>query len=151
MLEIMLEDNKILRRDQFYPFRKIRKHKNTLHRDEWQTITREFNKMIMDEIVYNGFEFILPYRLGIIRISKRKIKKSYIDENGNLIVYYMKMFNGNRFIPSVRTDYMYRFSWSNKVIKNVKAYAFIPSKKPKRKLIKILNDPFNTMDYQLTK
>ncbi len=146
MPEIILDRFRISRRNQFYPFRKVRKNTSLLHRDEWFKIVNDFNKMVMDEIIYNNLQFKMPYNLGLISIMKQKIWKGYINDNGDLVSPYPNK-NGKRFIPKVRTDYFYRFVWLRGRLKNSSYYQFVPTKPSKAKLKKILNDPNNTMDY----
>ena len=145
-----MSEERIHRLQQFYPFRKERKHTAPLDRYVWRILTSDFNAMLMNLIVNKGYEFKMPYNLGNILIGKDKIKKSYINENGELIVGY-PFYKGKAFIPQVRTDYLYRFYWLRGKVKNIKGYTYIPSKPWKNRLKEILNDPDDKRDYSYVK
>ena len=147
MPEIILDPYRISRRQQFYPFRAVRKNTSKLHRDEWKAITADFNNMLMEEIIYNSFQFVLPYNLGLIFIGKVKIDKTKVDKNGNPSYYPKAKWNKKYFIPKVRTDYIYKFAWYRGRVRNIFKYMFVPSVVAKKKLVSILNDPNNTTDY----
>lgn len=49
----------------------------------YSEIIYTFNKMITDKIVNEGYDFIMPYTLGNVKIRKRK-KSITLDKDGNI-------------------------------------------------------------------
>jgi len=59
-------------------------YKNPIDKKKYLAITKEFNTLMMDKIVREGFEYILPYQLGAISVKKRKTVMKF-DPLGNMI------------------------------------------------------------------
>ena len=108
-----------------------------------------FNKEICEKILLNAEEFILPYRLGSIRIKKRKMSfkdkaRLKIDwqETKKLgsIVYHMNDHTDN-----------FRFGWkwdrTSTIVKNKQVYSFEATRANKRRLASLLKDRLSGVDY----
>src|SRR6218665_628285 len=128
-------------------------------------IIDEFNLAIRDEILYETFDFNIPYRMGILGIRKRKLTPWFnaegklinplpidwkatndlwdADEKARnekkLVRHYNKHTNGYvaKWFFSTRKA---TFKWKS-------AYAFIPCRTAKVELGKILTDPNNKVDF----
>ena len=131
----------------------------TVDRKTFTKISNEFNDSIMDAIIYEGFEFALPFRLGYIRIRKHKPKLRY-NEDGSLDKTPLhpnwqetkKLWAENPeakerkqlvFHTNPHTDgFQYKFFWHKKHcnIKNHSSCCFIPSRANKRKLAALLKN-----------
>ena len=59
-------------------------YKNPIDKKTYMAITKEFNTTMMNKIIQEGFEYILPHQLGAISVKKRKMVMKF-DENGNMI------------------------------------------------------------------
>lgn len=113
----------------------------------FRDICDEFNKAIIDEILINSEDVKLPVRLGRLRIKKTKM--NFTDKNKLRIdwkkskelkkrIYHMNEHTGG---------YKYRFFWKKGIIKNITAYAFIPTRTNARRLASILKDEDRELDY----
>jgi hypothetical protein len=94
----------------------------------------------MNEIISNGYFFKLPYRLGDIRIKKRKINLDNLKPDfGNFNKTELK----NKHLNEHSGNYYVRFYW-NKIIatlvKNKSAYCFIPTRTNKRNLCHLIKE-----------
>lgn len=109
---------------------------------EYKKITGEFNKLVMSEMIDNGYIFKLPYRIGTFRIKKRennltRLKpdwSTYNISNQEIKNKYLNDHTGNQYV---------RFFWSkhkDSIIKNKTIYSFIATRDNKRKLSKLLKD-----------
>jgi hypothetical protein len=113
----------------------------------YRKICEEFNKLTSEDILLNAGEFKLPYRLGEIRIEKKKMvfdtTRMKIDwqatRKAGFQVYH---------INDHRDNYRYRWYWKKKgaVVKNKTLYSFIPSRANKRELAKLLKTD-KSIDY----
>jgi hypothetical protein len=112
-------------------------------------IIKSFNQRIMEKILFDNFEFELPYRLGSIRIKKRKYKK-IADRKLKVDFQKTKEYGQTIFHLNLHTDgYYYRFFWKkeNAVFVNKSVYSFTPARSVKRQLASILSDPNKEIDY----
>lgn len=143
-----------------YAFYRRNTDNKTVSRSTFSKITDEFNDAIMSAVIYEGYEFALPFRLGHIRIRKHKPKLRY-NEDGSLDKTPLhpnwketkKLWEENPeakerkqlvFHTNPHTDgYQYKFFWHKKHcnIKNHTSYCFIPSRANKRKLAALLKNP----------
>jgi hypothetical protein len=133
---------------------------------EYSKILDMFNKNISKIIMENSYEFILPRRLGIIRIKKYK-QKINLDENGNIInrafkvdfkstldlwsndeeakLNKTKVYHLNNHTEGYRCFWYfsnYRCNLTNKSL-----YKFIPTRANNRNLAKLLKNPNFKGDY----
>jgi hypothetical protein len=108
-----------------------------------------FNKMIVDKILLKAEEFVVPYRLGTIRIKKKKMSfkeksKLKVDwkttKEVGKVVYHMNDHTDN---------YRYGWKWdkTNAIVKNKKYYSFEATRSNKRRLASLLKDRFSGVDY----
>jgi hypothetical protein len=126
--------------------------KDTFFDVEYKTYRKAcemFNKRISEKILKSAEEFQLPYRLGTIRVKKKKMsfkdkKRLKIDwqETKKLgsVVYHMNDHTDN---------YRYGWKWdkSNAIVKNKKVYSFMPTRNNKRTLAALLKDRFSGVDF----
>lgn len=105
----------------------------------YRNICEDANKLLVKDIVEEGYFFNIPYRLGTIRIKKHKINFKKLKFNYDL---YRKS-NGtikNMFLNEHSGNYYGLFYWNKQhcVVKNRTAYCFIPSRTNTRYLAKEL-------------
>lgn len=99
----------------------------------YRDICEDFNKLIMAQIVEEGEFFNIPYRLGTLRIKKRKIDLNNLKPNFSL---YNQTGVKTKFLNEHSGGYYCRFYWnkSSAIVKNKFAYSFIPTRHNKRYL-----------------
>jgi hypothetical protein len=56
---------------------------NYVSQTDYNRIIKEFNNEIIKLVIYDSMEFILPFRLGTLRIKRRKVEPK-LDCNGNI-------------------------------------------------------------------
>lgn len=114
----------------------------------YKLIIAEFNKRIMEAIIVDGLFFKMPYRLGTIRLRKRKTNLEKLKPN-------YKVYNqSNREIKSSHlnehTDgYYVRFYWNKAdgvIVKNKTLYSFIPTRDNSRNLASLLKKDSNQIN-----
>ena len=113
----------------------------------YRAVCEEFNKKTVDKILLESGEFLLPYRLGEIRIQKKKMQfdtaKMKIDwkatREAGTRVYHMN---------DHRDNYRYRWYWKKKnvIVQNKTMYSFIASRANKRELARLLKTS-KSIDY----
>ena len=116
-------------------------------KQEYRKICDEFNKLFIDEILISSEEMRLPYRLGTIRVKKSKMK--YDDKNKLKVDWAASKKIGKRIyhLNDHTGGYKYRFYWTKGIVKNITAYAFIPTRTNTRRLAQILKDKERQLDY----
>jgi len=131
---------------------------------EYSNILKDINEGITDLIVLENFEFILPFRLGILSMKQKTIEYK-LDKDGNLNTKNLSVnhkatrdlwskdeeaknnkiiiFHTNDHTNNVRMSYW----WSKKkaYVQGISAYYFVPCRTLKRKTAKILKDPDNKL------
>jgi hypothetical protein len=133
---------------------------------EYSSVLNSFNKKVVDRMLNDSFEYLLPYRVGTLRIKKYK-QKIKINDDGSI--------NTSRLIPDWKTTRQlweddpeakankkrvfhtnphtegYNFKWhfanyrSNCINKSY--YYFIPTRANKRMLAALLKDKDNQPVY----
>ena len=129
-------------KDSYKEFNKTQSKDNPFYVDytTYKAICAEFNKEVIKDILLDSGTFKVPYRLGEIRIQKRKmdfskpaaLKVDWKKTNASGIrVYHMN---------DHRDNYRYKWHWkkSSAIVKNKTAYSFIASRANSRELAKIL-------------
>ena len=118
-----------------------------------------YNKAISKEMLENAFEYILPFRLGIIRIKKYKAHYKVDEETGKIIGNLSpnwkatkELWKDNEKAKSEKKlvyhtnehsdGYQYKWYFSNYRSNciNKSAYCFIPSRTNKRELASLIKD-----------
>ena len=113
----------------------------------FRDICDEYNQLIVEEVLINSETVRFPVRVGTFRVKKTKMK--FTDKNKLMIdwkkskelkkrIYHMNEHTGG---------YKYRFFWKKGAIKNISAYAFIPTRTLARRLASILKDKDRELDY----
>tara|TARA_R110002012_G_scaffold263322_2_gene446046 strand:+ start:1338 stop:1844 length:507 start_codon:yes stop_codon:yes gene_type:complete len=127
-----------------------------------------FNKKISEKIMKESFEYIIPYRLGIIRIKKYK-PSIKIDKDGNLdykglspnwkatkelwekdeeakktkkIVFHINDHSDG-------FNYKWHFSNYRSNCENRSVYSFVPTRTNKRTLAELIKDEEFTGDFYM--
>lgn len=146
------------RPDMYKAFIKENK-KDSISSSIYSKVLNDFNKGISKEILENAYEFVLPQRLGIIRIKKYK-QKVKIDNQGNLDTSNLspnwkatnelwaknaeaKKQKKRLFHTNEHSDgYQYKWHFSNyrSVCVNKSAYCFVPSRDNKRAITVLVTD-----------
>ena len=109
----------------------------------YRLLCEEFNKELSSLIINEGYFFKVPYRLGTIRIKKRKIDIS----NNNLKIDFglYNKSNGkynNKHLNDHSGGYYVRFYWMklDMIMRNKAFYSFIPTRANKRKLASVVKE-----------
>ena len=113
----------------------------------FRKVCDEYNKALVDKMLDNSSEIKLLVRLGFMRVKKTKM--NFADKNTLRIdwqkskelkkrIYHMNAHTGG---------YKYRFYWKKGAVKNITAYAFIPTRTNARRLAGILKDEDRELDY----
>lgn len=153
-------------RDAYKFYKKKHKSEDNVSSSEFSAFCKEFNNRISDLIIYENFSFLIPFRLGRIRIRKYK-PKVHIKEDGSMDKSRLrpdwnatkKLWKNNEEAKKEKkliyhlndhTDgYQHRWFWEKLTsnVKNNSAYSFIPSRNNKRTLAKALKDEDLEIDY----
>lgn len=105
-------------------------------------VCSDFNKDVSDRIINDGYFFKMPYRLGTLRIRKRKIKLNNLKHNYGLYNESNGKYK-NSFLNEHSGNYYVRFYWNKikeTIIKNKTPYTFIPTRDNKRNLAKSIKE-----------
>ncbi len=105
----------------------------------FRTICEEFNKELSTEIL-EGLFFKMPYRLGIIRIKKRKIDLRNLKPDFGLFNKSDAELK-NKHLNEHSNNYYVKYHWNKRyatMIKNKSMYSFIPTRANKRTLAKLI-------------
>jgi len=103
----------------------------------FRTICEEFNKELSNEIL-EGYFFKMPYRLGILRIKKRKIDFNNLKPDFG---EFNKSEIKNKHLNEHSNNYYVKYHWNKRfatLIKNRSLYSFIPTRANKRTLAKLI-------------
>lgn len=113
---------------------------------EYKSICYEFNKLLKDKILYEAYEFKMPYRLGSLRIRKVKtpLNKLAMDFNtyNTLGIRVMHLNEHTK-------GYHAKWHWHKKIcnIVNHTVYSFIPTRDNKRELAKYVKETSPQIKY----
>jgi hypothetical protein len=134
-----------------------RKHKAKFEVDykKFSKIIKAFNKNLSELIITQSYEYIIPYKLGVIRIKKSK-QRLYFDKENNLKRWESRVYPDWKktkelwsnspvdkekktivYYTNSHTDgYIYRWLYSKYRcrVKSSAAYCFIPCRANKRRL-----------------
>jgi hypothetical protein len=116
---------------------------------KYREICEEFNKRIINKILLKATEFKMPYRLGTLRIKKKKM--NYSEKQRNKLKINWKATNKNKKVIYHLNDHTngfnYRWYWLKReaIIKNKSIYSFQATRTNKRRLAALLNN--NEVDY----
>lgn len=110
--------------------------------DTYRAIIYDYFKFIRDQIIQEGKEFYLPYRLGTIQIIKRQ-PKTYTSKSLRYDWKSMKELGKPVYYLNEHTQgFKYRFHWLKQdcLFTNKTKYMFIASRDNKRWLARILKN-----------
>jgi hypothetical protein len=153
-------------RDAFKFYKKKHAADENINSSEFSTICKDFNKRVSNLVIYENFSFLLPFRLGRIRIRKYK-PKTYIQKDGTLDKSRLRpdwyatkklwakdpkakeekklVFHLNNHTDGFQHRWFWEKLTSN--VKNNSAYSFIPSRNNKRTLAFVLKNDELEVDY----
>lgn len=152
--------------DAYKFYKKKYNSEKTVSNSEFSIICKDFNKRISNLIIYENFSFLLPFRLGRIRIRKYK-PKTYLQKDGTLDKTRLRPdWNATNRLwaqnPEAKKEkklvyhlnehtngYQHRWFWEKLTsnVPNNSAYSFIPSRSNKRTLAKVLKNEELEIDY----
>lgn len=150
------------------------KHKHCLRQPDsiyyisqstYTKVLKAFFQLMMNEQIYQGNDFILPYNMGVVSIRK-VISKVKLDSDGKLINHLPidfgatnKLWAANpeakdnkvliRHLNKHTNGYVFKFMYNkNKSrFKNKTAYRFEPTRTHKRMLAKLVKGSKHTIDF----
>ena len=110
----------------------------------YRSICEEFNKLIIDQILLKAREFVMPYRLGTLRIKKKKMNYSPSLKN-KLKINWAETNKYKKVIYHLNdhtNGFNYRWYWTKKkaIIKNKTIYSFQATRTNKRRLAGLLKN-----------
>lgn len=106
----------------------------------YRSICEDANKLLMSQIIEDGWFFRMPYRLGVIRLKKRKVDFKNLKPDFGLFNKSSEEYK-NKHLNDHSGNYYVKFYWNKKlatIIKNKTAYSFIPTRFNKRSLAALL-------------
>jgi len=113
----------------------------------YRSICEKFNKKIVEDILINSGEHELPYRLGSIRIQKKKMR---LDRESMKVDWKATRELGKRVyhLNDHRDNYRYKWYWkkTNAIVQNKTVYSFTASRANKRELARLLKED-KSIDY----
>lgn len=127
---------------------------------QYSSILNEFNKALVQEILYDSAEVKLPCNLGTLRIRKRKIDLSKANKLRPNWEETKKLWDSNPeakenkklvyHLNEHRDGYKYKIYWDKKgsKVRNKSYYFFKPSRDFSRELAYILKNDFD-IDYYM--
>lgn len=155
MIKKYNNNNLDVRRDKFNDYRRyVRDKKVKLNRSDFRSVLKLFNKKLIEEMIFNNFEFRIP-RLGILSLKKIKVetfKDGQINKKLPIDWVKTKQFKKTIYILNEHTDgHSYYFDFIPFKFKNNRYYKFKPSRSLNRYLAKILKNPdvYGTIDAYL--
>lgn len=107
----------------------------------FRNICEEFNKELSAQIL-EGYFFNMPYRLGTIRIKKRKVDFRSLKPDFGLFNKTEGEYK-NKHLNEHSNNYYCRYYWNKRlatIVKNRSAYSFIPTRKNKRDLAALIKE-----------
>lgn len=111
----------------------------------YRAVCEEFNKELSKEIL-EGYFFKMPYRLGTLRIKKRKVDLRNLKPNFGLFNESDGTYK-NKHLNEHSNNYYVKYHWTKlteTLIKNKSVYSFIPTRANKRELARLIKE--NTID-----
>jgi hypothetical protein len=136
-------------RDSYKEFKKNEKMGPIFDIDykKYRAINEAFNKRVVEDILLDTGEHNLPYRLGTIRIQKKKMN---LTKEAMKVDWKATKELGKRVyhMNDHRDNYRYKWYWkkSNAIVQNKSLYSFTASRANKRELARILKE-VKTIDY----
>lgn len=109
-----------------------------IYRSLCETFNKEISKLIIDK----GYFFKMPYRLGTIRLKKRKIDLKNLKPDFGLFNKSDEEFK-NKHLNEHSNNYYVRFYWNKvkaTIVKNKTCYCFIPTRFNKRYCASVIKE-----------
>ncbi len=107
-------------------------------------ITKECNKELINQVVNNSEAITLPYRLGILQVSK--FERTFLESKKNKWTIDYKRSREEGVLIYHDTPFIYKWKWKkhNAVVKNKTGYKFKANRACKRLITVALK---NKVDY----
>jgi hypothetical protein len=109
---------------------------------DYKKVVTKCLEEVSKEVLYKSKTFVVPYKLGIIRIQKKRMNLSTLVETKNLKIdwgYYQKTGKIIKHLNEDRDGYRYKFYWLCKKGPSGKTrYKFEALRERKRELAKII-------------
>lgn len=105
----------------------------------YKSICTDFNKLLIESLVEDGKSFQVPYRLGILRIRKRKIDLNNLRPNFGL---FNKTGIKTVHLNEHSGGFYGKYHWNktSSIVKNKTIYSFIPTRANLRYLSKVIKE-----------
>jgi hypothetical protein len=105
-------------------------------------IVTSFYSQLADDIIYKGVEYRFPYRLGKIKVVKRKVDVNNLNRFGINWVESAKYHKQIYHLNPHSNGFIGRIKWekANAVVPNLYYYKFTPSRTVKRTLAKAIKN-----------
>ena len=102
------------------------------------TVCREFNKLFSKEIMETGYKYKLPYFFGDISITKCKLPSLYGRSVDRVLSkeYKKTIYHNNEH----SFGFYARWKWKKGNLPNGSVFKFIPSRRNKRALAKLIKE-----------
>lgn len=159
--------NSFSQREMYNSYKKHRKLKPYVTREDFFKIVATFNREVIKLILYKNYSFNIPFGLGSLKVVKKKKNGYILDDEGNVIEKDLvidrrrtwQLWKNN---PKAREDkkyvyhlnehtdgYVYRFFWDRKgvSVQNITSYKFNTIRANKRWLYSILTDEDLEVDF----
>lgn len=115
-------------------------NKDNISYDLFAEITKECNKEFINQVVNNSEIVTLPYRLGILQISK--FERHFIPEKKNKWTIDYKRSKEEGVLLYHESPFIYKWRWKkhNAIVKNKTGYKFRANRASKRLITVALNN-----------
>ena len=143
--------NTLTIKDAYKEYKKNIKVKSSVLNVDYATyrkICETFNVLISKKILYESYEFNIPYRLGKLRIKKFKMK--IIKEKLRIDYKLTKQYKKAIYHLNEHTNnYAYRWLWDKDKAITIgkRVYTFVATRDNKRELASILTNKELLIDY----
>lgn len=104
-------------------------------------INARFFELVFNAILQESKTFVMPYRLGELRVQKKKMPISLLKSKGKLKIdwaHWRKTGKKKYHLNEHRHYHRYKLYWSFAEVSNIRSYRFDPIRKWHRKLKDIL-------------
>lgn len=116
-----------------------------LTKTEYVSIVSDFCKALMKAIIYEGFSWIMPHRIGHFGVIKKKMRVTKNFTLAPVVVDWHAVEDTKDWVPFDNTHtngFVMSYKWSKKTSKvaNTNCYRLIMSRSNKRELAKAIKE-----------
>lgn len=108
----------------------------------FRAINVRLYELIFEAILYKSLTFVLPYKLGELRVQKKPMPISFLKDRGKLKMdykYWRETGKLKYHLNEHRNYHRYKIYWAYADVANVRTYRFEPIRKWHRLLSNILH------------